>query len=339
MQKEIVRKELVDKIGGLLKEARKNIAIHVNAALLFTYMKIGEAIVKDNCFNPSDADKQKKTLKYLSRILTKQFGKGFSVANLHNIVIFYIKYQNVQTLSEQLSWSHYCELLTIRDDDKRKFYEIECANSRWSVRELRRQIDSALFERIVSAKKKDNPDIALQLANKGNEIYEPEDILKDPYVLEFVDMPEPKHFLESDLEAALVKQIEKFMLELGKGFMFVGTQQRVTFNNVHYYADMVFYNKILKSYVLIELKSSKFIPQAVGQLNMYLNYYAAEINDEDDNPPIGIILCTDKGNVDMQYALGGLNNNIFAAKYVTHMPKKEDLIAQVEMITNKKTIE
>ena len=154
--------------------------------------------------------------------------------------------------------------------------------------------------------------------------------------MEFVDIPEPKNFLESDLEAALVRQIEKFMLELGKGFMFVGTQQRITFNNVHYYVDMVFYNKILKSYVLIELKSSKFIPQAVGQLNMYLNYYASEINDEDDNPPIGIILCTDKGNVDMQYALGGLSNNIFAAKYITNMPRKEELIAQVEMIANKK---
>ena len=336
MQKEIVKKELIEKIGSLLKEARKNIAVHVNSALLFSYLKIGKAIVEDSCFNPSDANEQKKTLKYLSKVLTKQYGKGFSIANLHNIVIFYKKYQNFQTLSEQLSWSHYCELLTIQDDDKRKFYEIECANARWSVRELRRQIDSSLFERVLLSKREINEGQIIKLSEKGNEIFEPQDVLKDPYVLEFVDIPEPKTILESDLEAALVRQIEKFMLELGKGFMFVGTQQRVTFNNVHYYADMVFYNKILKSYVLIELKSSKFIPQAVGQLNMYLNYYAAEVNDEGDNPPIGIILCTDKGNVDMQYALGGLSNNIFAAKYVTNMPKKEDLIAQVEMVTNKK---
>lgn len=251
------------------------------------------------------------------------------------MVSFYEKYGG-RTLSNHLGWSHYVELLTIKDNNKRDFYEIECSKARWSVRELRRQIDSSLFERVILSKKGIDQDQIIKISQNGNEIFEPQDILKDPYVLEFVDIPEPKSFLESDLETALVRQIERFMLELGKGFMFVGTQQRVTFNNVHYYVDMVFYNKILKSYVLIELKSSKFIPQAVGQLNMYLNYYAAEINDEGDNPPIGIILCTDKGNVDMQYALGGLSNNIFAAKYITNMPKKEDLIAQVEMVTCKK---
>lgn len=172
----------------------------------------------------------------------------------------------------------------------------------------------------------------LDLALKGNEIKKPQDIVKDPYVFEFLGLPEDKPMLETDLEEALVRQIEKFLLELGKGFMFVGTQQRVTFGNVHYYVDMVFYNKILRSYVLIELKTIKLMPEAVGQLNMYLNYYAAEVNDVDDNPPIGLILCTDKGNVDMQYALGGLSNNIFASKYVTYMPDKEQLIAQVEAV-------
>ena len=174
------------------------------------------------------------------------------------------------------------------------------------------------------------------MALNGNEIVKPQDIVKDPYVFEFLGLPEDKPMMESDLEEALVRQIEKFLLELGKGFMFVGTQQRVTFGNVHYYVDMVFYNKILKSYVLIELKTIKLMPEAVGQLNMYLNYYAAEINDADDNPPIGLILCTDKGNVDMQYALGGLSNNIFASKYVTYMPDKEQLIAQVEAVLSLK---
>lgn len=197
---------------------------------------------------------------------------------------------------------------------------------------LRRQISSSLFERLLLSNGEANKQKVLDLALKGNEIAKPEDIVKDPYVFEFLGIPEDKPMMESDLEEALVRQIEKFLLELGKGFMFVGTQQRVTFGNVHYYVDMVFYNKILRSYVLIELKTIKLMPEAVGQLNMYLNYYAAEVNDENDNPPIGLILCTDKGNIDMQYALGGLSNNIFASKYVTYMPDKEQLLAQVEAV-------
>lgn len=179
-------------------------------------------------------------------------------------------------MSGKLSWSHYCELLSISDKDKRCFYEKECINAKWSVRELKRQIDSSLFERII----------------------------------------------------------EDFLLELGNGFMFVGTQQRVTINNTHYYVDMVFYNKIFRAYVLIELKAKKLTPEAAGQINMYLNYYASEVNDSDDNPPIGLILCTDKDDITAEYALGGLSNQIFAAKYVLHMPDKEQLIAQVEDVIN-----
>ena len=197
---------------------------------------------------------------------------------------------------------------------------------------MKRQISTSLYERLLLSDGKANKEKILALAEKGIEMAQPADMIKDPYVFEFLGLPENKLFMESDLEKALVEQIEKFLLELGRGFMFVGTQQRVTLNNTHYYVDMVFYNKILKSYVLIELKTIKLMPEAVGQLNMYLNYYTAEINDENDNPPIGLILCTDKGNVDMQYALGGLSNNIFASKYVTYMPDKEQLIAQVEAV-------
>lgn len=296
------------------------------------YMEIEKLIVDD--INNHNGDKlyQTKSLRILSKELTQKFGKGFSKSNLNNMINFYLTYGSVQTLSGQLGWSHYCELLSISDKDKRHFYEVECSNARWSVRELRRQIASSLFERLLLSNGKMNKQEVLDLALKGNEIVKPQDIVKDPYVFEFLGLPEDKPMMESDLEEALVRQIEKFLLELGKGFMFVGTQQRVTFGNVHYYVDMVFYNKILKSYVLIELKTIKLMPEAVGQLNMYLNYYAAEINDENDNPPIGLILCTDKGNVDMQYALGGLSNNIFASKYVTYMPDKEQLIAQVEAV-------
>ena len=274
----------------------------------------------------------KKQLLAISKNLTNKFGKGFSQSNLYNMKMFYTKYPIFQSVTGKLSWTHYCELLYISDDDKRSFYEKEAINANWSVRELKRQISSSLFERLLLSNGETNKKKVLELALKGNEIAKPEDIVKDPYVFEFLGLPENKPMMESDLEEALVRQIEKFLLELGKGFMFVGTQQRVTFGNTHYYVDMVFYNKILKSYVLIELKTIKLMPEAVGQLNMYLNYYTAEINDENDNPPIGLILCTDKGNVDMQYALGGLSNNIFASKYVTYMPDKEQLIAQVEAV-------
>ena len=292
---------------------------------------IGRVIVEDELKN-NRGEYGKKQLLAISKNLTNKFGKGFSQSNLCNMKMFYTKYPIFQSVTGKLSWTHYCELLYISDDDKRSFYEKEAINANWSVRELKRQISSSLFERLLLSNGETNKKKVLELALKGNEIAKPEDIVKDPYVFEFLGLPENKPMMESDLEEALVRQIEKFLLELGKGVMFVGTQQRVTFGNTHYYVDMVFYNKILKSYVLIELKTIKLMPEAVGQLNIYLNYYTAEINDENDNPPIGLILCTDKGNVDMQYALGGLSNNIFASKYVTYMPDKEQLIAQVEAV-------
>ena len=245
---------------------------------------------------------------------------------------FYQAYPIQQTVSVKLSWSHYCELLSISDPDKRSFYEKEAVNANWSVRELKRQIESSLFERLLLSRGDANKEQVLSLALKGNEISQPSDIIRDPYVFEFLGLPEDKPVMESDLEQALVQQIEKFLLELGRGFMFVGTQQRVTVSNTHYYVDMVFYNKILRAYVLIELKTTKLTPEAAGQINMYLNYYAAEVNDADDNPPIGIILCTDKDSVTAEYALGGLSNNIFASRYVLYMPNKEQLIAQVEQV-------
>lgn len=332
----LIDNKIITEIGNLLQKARSHVAVEVNNTLLKTYMEIGRLIVEDMNAHENNEDYQNKTISMLSKELSKEFGKGFSRANIWNMITFYKEYGSVQTLSERLSWSHYCELLSISDKNKRHFYEVECSNSKWSVRELRRQIASSLFERLLLSTGDTNKQKVLDLALNGNEIVNPQDIVKDPYVFEFLGLPENKPMLESDLEEALVRQIEKFLLELGKGFMFVGTQQRVTFGNVHYYVDMVFYNKILKSYVLIELKTIKLMPEAVGQLNMYLNYYAAEVNDVDDNPPIGLILCTDKGNVDIQYALGGLSNNIFASKYVTYMPDKEQLIAQVEAILSSK---
>lgn len=326
---------IVQEIKTVLSNARSNVAQQVNNELLSAYWNIGRIIVEYEQENPERAEYGKQTLKALSKTLSLEFGKGFSVSNLQFMRRFYQVYRIQQTLSVKLSWSHYCELLSISDADKRSFYEKEAVNANWSVRELKRQIESSLFERLLLSRGDANKEQVLSLALKGNEIAEPADIIRDPYVFEFLGLPEDKPILESDLERALVQQIEKFLLELGRGFMFVGTQQRVTLNNTHYYVDMVFYNKILRAYVLIELKTTKLTPEAAGQINMYLNYYASEVNDPDDNPPIGIILCTDKDSVTAEYALGGLSNNIFASRYVLYMPNKEQLIAQVEAVLEK----
>lgn len=317
-------------IKNLLKNSRQNVALQVNMELISTYWKIGEIIVRYEQNEQIRATYGDKTLQVLSKELTKELGKGFSRSNIYNMRQLYLAYPIFQTLSGKLSWSHYCELLSISDVDKRTFYEKECINGGWSVRELKRQIDSSLFERLLLSKGDLNKEQVLTLATKGIDYSNPVETIKDPYVFEFLGIPEEKPVLESDLEKALVRRIEDFLLELGNGFMFVGTQQRVTINNTHYYVDMVFYNKLFHAYVLIELKTKKLTPEAAGQINMYLNYYASEVNEPEDNPPIGIILCTNKDDITAEYALGGLSNQIFAAKYVLHMPNKEQLLAQVE---------
>lgn len=335
MDKLTIDSPMIVEIKLLLENARKNVAQQVNTELLTTYWQIGRIIVEYEQKNEIRAEYGKQAMRELSKVLSAEFGKGFSVSNIQFMRRFYQTYQIQQTVSVKLSWSHYCELLSISDDSKRSFYEKECIASGWSVRELKRQKESSLFERLLLSKGEVNKEQVLALANNGVSYTNPEDIIRDPYVFEFLGIPENKPFFESDLEAALVRQIEDFLLELGRGFMFVGTQQRVPVGNTMRYVDMVFYNKIFRAYVLIELKSKDFSPEAAGQLNMYLNYYAAEVNDPDDNPPIGLILCTDKNNIDVEYALGGLSNQIFASKYVLYMPNKEQLIAQVEAVLEK----
>ncbi len=329
--------EVIQEIKGIVRSGRQTVIAQVNTQLLVTYWNIGRRVCEFEQSLPNRADYGRQTLKMLSKELTRELGKGFSVSNIQFMRRFFQNYQIQQTVSVKLSWSHYCELLAISDADKRHFYEKECELASWSVRELKRQIETSLFERLLLSKGQDNKERVLSLSRQGNVIAKPADIIQDPYVFEFLGLPEDKPLLEGELERALVLQIEKFLLELGKGFMFVGTQQRVTLNNTHYYVDMVFYNKILRAYILVELKTTKLMPEAVGQLNMYLNYYATEVNDADDNPPIGIILCTDKDSITAEYALGGLSNNIFASKYVLYIPDKEQLIAQVAAVLNQET--
>ena len=327
-----IHKDVYSSIKELMDNARNSFAKEVNNILIQTYWEIGRIIVEDEQGNSDRAEYGKQLITDLSKRLTKEYGKGFSRSNLQNMRNFYLSYPICQTLSGKLSWSHYCELLSISDEKKRSFYEKETVSANWSVRELKRQIKTSLFERLLLSSGDENKEKVLDLALKGNEIATPSDVIKDPYVFEFLGLPEEKPIMESDLEKALITHIEKFLLELGKGFMYVGSQQRVTLGNTHYYVDMVFYNKILRSYVLIELKTGKLMPEAVGQLNMYLNYYKAEVNDEMDNEPIGSILCTDKDSIQAEYALGSLSNQIFASKYTLYIPDREQLEEQVERV-------
>jgi predicted nuclease of restriction endonuclease-like (RecB) superfamily len=332
MQDIIDYSAIVSQIKGILSQARLAIAHEINGYHLKTYWEIGHIIVEHEQQGNTKAEYGRQQLRELSKKLTGELGKGFSVSNLQFMRRFYLEYQIQQTLSVKLSWSHYCELLIIADKDKRSFYEQECINSAWSVRELKRQIETSLFERLLLSRGGTNKEAVLALSRQGITLSNAEDILKDPYVFEFLGRQEEKPMLEKDLELKLIRHIEDFLLELGRGFMFVGSQQRVTLGNTHYYVDMVFYNKILKAYVLIDLKTGQLKPEHIGQMNMYLNYYAGEINDKEDQKPIGIVLCADKHDVMAEFALGGLENTIFASRYVYYIPNKEQLIAEVKSL-------
>jgi predicted nuclease of restriction endonuclease-like (RecB) superfamily len=322
--------QLVARITEIVGGARLQVAFNVNTAILNTYWEIGRQIVEHEQEGGLRAKYGERLLIELSKLLKKNVGKGFSRSNLQNMRALYIVYPKCQTLSGKLSWSHYCELLSIEDPGKRSFYENESINARWSVRELQRQLDSSLFERLLLSEGKANKRKVMELAKEGNKISSPSDMVKDPYVLEFLGIPENKPILEKELEARLIRRIEDFLLELGKGFMFVGSQQRVTLANKHYYVDMVFYNKILKAYVLIDLKTGRLEPEHIGKMNMYLNYYKTEINEDTDNAPVGIILCKDKNIIAAEYALGGINNQLFTSRYTLYIPDKEALIEQVK---------
>lgn len=321
---------IIREIKEILYTARENVSKAVNNELLLAYWNIGRIIIEYEQAGSEKAEYGKQLIKTLSKELTKELGKGFSRSNLQNMRLLYLNYPICQSLSGKLSFTHYCELFTVSDKNARDFYEKEAINSNWSVRELRRQIDTSLFERLLLSDGNTNKEKVLSLAKEGITYSKPNDILKDPYVFEFLGIPENKPMLEKDLEKALIGRIEKFLLELGRGFMFVGSQQRITLGNTHYYVDMVFYNKILKAYVLIDLKIGSLKPENIGQMNMYVNYYANEVNDEGDEKPIGIVLCADASEIVAEYALGGLENQIFASKYVCYIPNKDELIKQVQ---------
>ncbi len=328
---------LFNEIEQIIVNSRNEITYQINNALVNTYFNIGKIIVENEQNGNIRAEYGKEFLLKLSKKLTAKYGTGFSRSNLQNMRLFYSKYRNCQPLASKLSWSHYCYLIYIDDDNERKFYENECINSKWSKRELKRQIDSSLFQRLLLSEGNKNKAKVLELSKKGQIISTPTDILKEPYVFEFLGIKEEKPILESDLEKNLINHLSSFLMELGKGFMYVGNQMRITLdNNTHYYVDLVFYNKILRSYVLIDLKMDDMKPEYAGQMNMYINYYNKEVKDEFDNETIGIILCKGQKEITMEYALGGLSNNIFTSTYTYYIPNKEQLINEVEKVLQNK---
>jgi len=334
---DVIISYMYNKISNIILNNKNKMVYQINNTLVETNFMIGKVIVENEQNGNIRAEYGKEILIKLSKKLTNKFGSGFSRSGLQNMRLFYNKYKNCQPLAGNLSWSHYCYLIYIEDDDERKFYEKECINSKWSKRELKRQIDSSLFQRLLLSDGKTNKQKVLELSKKGQTISNPTDILKEPYVFEFLGIKENKPLLESDLEKNLINHISSFLMELGKGFMYVGNQVRITLdNNTHYYVDLVFYNKILRSYVLIDLKKNDMKPEYVGQMNMYVNYYNKEIKDEYDSETIGIILCTGKKGITMEYALGGLSNNIFASTYTYYIPDKEQLINEVEKVLESK---
>jgi len=326
-----IYQRLVDSIGITIESARQKAIQAVNNELLKANWEIGKYIVEYEQHGNEKAEYGSSLLINLSKDLKSRFGKGFSKSNIYLMRQFYLKYQIFQSVTGKLTWTHYAELLAVSDDHARSFYEKQAVSENWSVRELKRQISSSLFERLALSQDKSG---VLKLSEKGLIVSEPKDIVKDPYVLEFLQIPEEYRMTESKLEQKIIDHLQIFLLELGKGFSFVGRQYRLTLDNDHYYVDLVFYHRILKCFVLIDLKTKHVKYHDIGQMNMYLNYFKSEENTEGDNPPIGIVLGADKNDILVEYAIGGISNNIFVSKYQLYLPDRKALEQKVkELIT------
>jgi predicted nuclease of restriction endonuclease-like (RecB) superfamily len=349
LSKDLQNKILFQQVVELLQNARQQVLRTVNQTMTITYFEIGRMIVEEEQSGKDRAEYGKQILKGLSEQLISEFGKGFSVENLDRMRKFYQTYsisstlstifniQKTQTLSAEfikldyqtlssffkLTWSHYVFLMRIDDEKERRFYEIESEKYNWSVRELKRQYDSALYARLALSRDKEG---ILKLSEQGQIIEKPKDIIKDPYILEFLGLPELHQYSETELEEEIINKLEHFLLELGHGFTFVARQQRITFDDKHFRIDLVFYNRVLKSFVLIDLKIGELKHQDLGQMQMYVNYYDRKMRLEDENKTIGIVLCQNKSDLVVEYTLPENNEQIFASKYKTVLPSKEDLI-------------
>lgn len=326
-----IKKDIYQEIHDLLHNARQNIISNINSTMTKTYFLIGKRIVEEEQDGNKRAEYGKNLIKMLSEKLTKEFGKGFSETNLEQMRKFFKVYGIPQTLSEEfqfnLSWSHYLILMRIKDINARNFYEIEAFENNWSLRELKRQVNSSLYERLVLSKDKEK---VKELAVKGQIIEKAQDVIKDPYILEFLGLDEKSDYSENKLETEIINKLEMFLLELGKGFTFVGRQVRFTFDEKHFRIDLVFYNRLLKCFVLIDLKIGEVTHQDLGQMQMYVNYYDRCIKLPDENDTIGIIICKDKNETLVKLTLPKDNNQIFASRYTTILPSLEEFKKIVE---------
>ena len=334
-----INNDFLKGVSDVLLRAQKNAKTAVNLSMVYAYFEIGRMIVEEEQHGENRAAYGKQLLKELSAYLTSRFGKGYSAENLKLMRRFYsiylhdqigetafTQFENLPAVSTGrkffLSWSHYLKLMRIENIDERHFYEIESVKNDWSLSELKRQYNSSLYERFVLSTDKDK---VYRLALEGQKVEMPKDAVKDPYVLEFLGLKELPEYSESELESRIIDHLQQFLLELGTGFAFIGRQVRFTFDEEHFMVDLVFYNRLLRCFVLLDLKIGELKHQNIGQMQMYVNYYDRKVKLADENKTIGIILCRDKNNAVVEMTLPEDNSQIFASKYETVLPKKEDL--------------
>lgn len=321
--------QLIDSITVLWNSARTKAISAVNTELLEANWQTGKYIVEYEQQGKERAEYGKQLLVTLAKDLTAKNGKGFSRSNLVYMRKFYLAFPICETVSHKLTWSHYFELLKCENSLEMQFYYNEAVKEGWKVRELKRQMKSCLFQRLALSTDKKG---VLALANEGHQVQTPQDIIRDPFVLEFTGLPKQKVYKESDLEKALKDHMEQFLLEMGRGFAFVGRQYVMQIGSRQFKVDLVFYHCILKCYVLIDLKRAEIKHGDIGQMNLYLNYFKTEVCQPDDNPPIGIVLGARKDELLMEYALEGITNQLFVARYQLYLPKREELQAQLDKI-------
>ena len=325
-------KQLIENIGNAHQSAKTKIISAVNTEMLHAYWQIGKYIIEFEQGGNIKAEYGKHLLEKLSKDLRLRYGKGFSRSNLNYMRQLYDKYPIYETLSHKLSWSHYYELLKVEDDLAREFYEKQAIIEDWTVRELMRQKKTGLFHRLAIGKDKEK---ILELSKQGQIIKSENDFVKDPHVFEFLNFPENYQYNENDIEKAVINNLQQFLLELGKGFAFIGRQQRITLNNRHYFIDLVFYHVRLKCYVLIDLKIGEVEYEHIGQMKLYLGYYIKEVNEETDNEPIGLILSEEKDDIMVEYAMLNDKSKLVVSKYQLYLPDIEQLKNKVKEIIEK----
>lgn len=319
---EIIYNDFYNKIKDILNNARSRTYKSINFEMVTAYWNIGKSIVEEEQKGNKKAEYGQFIVKDLSVKLTKDFGKGFNETNIRYFRLFYLNFPNHHALRDELTWTHYRLLLKVEKSEIRDFYIKECIENNWSTRQLERQINSFYYERILSSKNKDI------VKNEISELEPPitsKDIIKDPYILEFLDLKANANFFEKELEQSLIDKLQDFLLELGKGFSFVARQKRISFENEHFYIDLVFYNYILKSFVLIDLKIGKLTHQDIGQMDTYVRLFEDKYKIEGDNPTIGIILCSEKNDAMVKYSILENSNQVFASKYLLYLPTEEEL--------------